>query len=138
MLGVKEVDGVRGGGGGLGRIRRQGGWLGRQVGFPGVAEGEREGRRGPPRGVGGAARQEPPEGSFEVSHEEWVDDGVHGAVAVAQPGHGLKEGRGHTLGTYRLRREMRGVSVMRLSPSASHQKVIAVYGSSDVTRVLHL
>ena len=89
LFGIEEVDGIRGGGGGLGRIRRhggrlgrQGGRLGRQVGVPGVAEGEREGCE-PPRGVGGAAWQEPPEGSFEVSHEERVDDGVHGAVAVA-------------------------------------------------------
>lgn len=68
-----------------------------QVWLPGVAEreGERGGRSsGRP---GGAAGQEPAQSSLKVPHEERVDDGVHGAVAVAQPGDGVKEGEGDAL-----------------------------------------
>lgn len=39
-------------------------------------------------------RQEPAQGPLEVPHEERVDDGVHGAVAVTQPREDIKELRG--------------------------------------------
>lgn len=68
-----------------------------QVWLPGVAEREGERRRrssGRPRG---AAGQELPQGSLEVPHEQRVDDWIHGAVAVAQPGDGVKEGQRDTL-----------------------------------------
>ena len=98
MLGVKQVNGVRGGGRGLGGVGGQGGGVGGQVGLPGVTQGQGEGRRRPPGGAGGgAAGQEPPQGPLQVTHEQGVDDGVHGAVAVPQPGEGVEEGEGYAL-----------------------------------------
>lgn len=106
VSGVQQVDRI---GGSRGLMRGVGGQARRgaagQVGLPGVAEREGErGRRasGRPRG---AAGQELPQSSLKVSHEQRVDDGIHGAVAVAQPGDGIKEGEGdtltHSLGTER-------------------------------------
>uniref|UniRef100_A0A673ZG81 Transmembrane and coiled-coil domains 4 n=1 Tax=Salmo trutta TaxID=8032 RepID=A0A673ZG81_SALTR len=46
-------------------------------------------------------------GPFEVTHEQRVDNGVHGAVTVAQPSDGIEEGRGNTL-AYRLTGEREG------------------------------
>lgn len=57
--------------------------------------------------MSGAAGQQPPQGPFEVTHEQRVDDGVHGAVTVAQPSDGIEEGRGNTL-AYRLTGEREG------------------------------
>lgn len=68
-----------------------------QVWLPGVAEREGERGRGSSGGPRGAAGQEFAQSSLKVSHEERVDDGIHGAVAVAQPGDGVKEGEGDTL-----------------------------------------
>lgn len=39
----------------------------------------------------GAAGKDLRQGSLEVPHEQRVDDGVHRAVAVAQPGDGIEE-----------------------------------------------
>ena len=38
--------------------------------------------------------QEPAQGPLEVPHEEWVDDGVHGAVTVTQPCEDIEEAWG--------------------------------------------
>lgn len=98
LLGVQQVDGVRGRGRRVGGIRGQRGrWAAGQVGLPRVAQGQRERRRGSSGGAWGAAGQQLPQRSLEVSHEERVDDGVHGAVAVAQPGDGVEEGEGDAL-----------------------------------------
>lgn len=98
VLGVQQVDRI---GGGRRLVRRVGGQGGRgaagQVRIPGVAEGEGEGGRRASGGPRGAAGQELPQGAFKVSHEERVDDGVHRAVAVAQPGDGVEEGEGDAL-----------------------------------------
>lgn len=37
---------------------------------------------------------EPAQGPLEVPHEEWVDDGVHGAVTVTQPREAIEEAWG--------------------------------------------
>lgn len=68
-----------------------------QVGLPGVAEREGERRRRSSGWPRGAAGQELTQSSLKVSHEERVDDGIYRAVAVAQPGDGVKEGEGDTL-----------------------------------------
>lgn len=39
-------------------------------------------------------RQEPAQRPLEVPHEEWVDDGVHGAVTVSQPREAIEEAWG--------------------------------------------
>lgn len=63
------------------------GGAGPAVGVPhGQGDGAGPGLCGAP-----AAGQEFAHGSLEVPHEEWVDDGVHGAVAVAQPGEHIEE-----------------------------------------------
>lgn len=81
------------------RVRRQG--QGQHV--LQAQAGPRAAVRGPHGGRGearlllpGAAgtRQEPAQGPPEVPHEERVDDGVHGAVAVAQPREDVKEPQG--------------------------------------------
>lgn len=96
VSGVQQVPHI------CGRLMRGvGGQWGRgaavQVWLSGVAEREGE-RRGRSSGwPGGAAGQEPAQSSLKVSHEKRVDDGIHGAVAVAQPGDGVKEGEGDTL-----------------------------------------
>lgn len=64
--------------------------------------GER--RRRPAGRARGAARQQPAQSTLEVPHEERVDDGVHGAVAVAQPRDGVKKRQGDAL-AHRLREE---------------------------------
>lgn len=104
MLCVIQVDGACGGG--LSGIRSQGGGLCcGQVGLTRVAEGEL--RRGSAGRAGRAAGQQSPQGPFEVTHEQRVDNGVHGAVTVAQPSDGIEEGRGNTL-AYRLTGEREG------------------------------
>lgn len=56
----------------------------------GVLHGEGDGT-GPGLPSAPAAGQVFAHGSLEVPHEEWVDDGVHGAVAISQPGEHIKE-----------------------------------------------
>lgn len=84
--GVKRV--------GLGRqgedVLEGGGGVGSTVGVP---HGEGDGA-GPGLPRAPAARQVPAHGPLEVPHEERVDDGVHGAVAVTQPGEHVKEAGG--------------------------------------------
>lgn len=50
--------------------------------------------------------QEPAQGPLEVPHEEWVDDGVHGAVTVTQPRENVEEFWGdavaHSLEKWRM------------------------------------
>lgn len=98
VSGIQQVHRISGSRGLMRGVRGQGrrGAAG-QVRLPGVAE--REGKRGR-RSSGwprGAAGQELTQSSLEVSHEQRVDDWIHGAVAVAQPGDGVKEGEGDTL-----------------------------------------
>lgn len=40
------------------------------------------------------AWQEPAQGPLEVPHEEWVDDGVHGAITIPEPGEDVEEAWG--------------------------------------------
>lgn len=40
------------------------------------------------------AWQEPAQGPLEVPHEEWVDDGVHGAITIPEPGKDVEEAWG--------------------------------------------
>ena len=105
MLCIIQVDGVCGSGGGLSGIGSQGRGLCGQVGLTRVAEGEL--RRGSVGRAGRAAGQQSPQGPFEVTHEQRVDNGVHGAVTVAQPSDGIEECRGNTL-AYRLTGERKG------------------------------
>lgn len=59
---------------------------------------------GSPHGGGGRAGpvlrgtvdawQEPAQGPLEVPHEEWVDDGVHGAITIPEPGEDVEEAWG--------------------------------------------
>lgn len=100
LLGLEQVDGVCGGGRLVGGVRGQRRWgAAGQVGLPRVAERQRKRWRGSAGGAGGggAAGQQLAQRSLEVPHEERVDDGVHGAVAVAQPGDGVEEGQGDAL-----------------------------------------
>lgn len=39
-------------------------------------------------------QKEPAQGPLEIPHEEWVDDGVHGAVTVSQPCEDIEEAWG--------------------------------------------
>lgn len=98
VFGIQQVHCISGGG----RLMRQVGGQGRrgatgQVRIPRVAERERERRRRSSGWPRGAAGQELTQSSFKVSHEERVDNWIYGAVAVAQPGDGVKEGEGDTL-----------------------------------------
>lgn len=82
----------------MGGVRGQGrrGAAG-EVRLPRVVEGQGESWRWSPGRAQGAAGQELPQGALEVPHEQRVDDGVHRAVAVAQPGDGVEEGEGDAL-----------------------------------------
>lgn len=62
----------------------------------GVPHGEGDGA-GPGLPRAPAAGQVFAHGSLEVPHEERVDDGVHGAVAVPQPGEHVEEAGWDTL-----------------------------------------
>lgn len=98
MSGVQQVHHVRGSRRLMRGVGGQQGWgAAGQVRLPGVAEREGERGGGSSGGAGGAAGQQPAQRALEVPHEERVDDGVHGAVAVAQPGDGVEEGEGDTL-----------------------------------------
>lgn len=115
-LRVKNIDQADAGGqeslGSVGGRRRQAVFVHRCPGVDGVSVGlqgedvlEGRGHAGPavgvPHGEGDgagpglprapAAGQVFAHGSLEVPHEERVDDGVHGAVAVPQPGEHVEE-----------------------------------------------
>lgn len=107
VSGIQQVHRISGSRGLMRGVRGQGrrGAAG-QVRLPGVAEGEGERRRRSSGWPRGAAGQELAQSSLEVSHEQRVDDGIHGAVAVAQPGDGVKEGEGDTL-THSLSKDRR-------------------------------
>lgn len=98
VSGIQQVHRISGGGRLMRRVRGQGrrGAAG-QVWLPGVAEGEGERGRRSSGGPRGAAGQQLAQSPLKVPHEQRVDDGIHGAVAVAQPGDGVKEGEGDTL-----------------------------------------
>lgn len=83
----------------------------------GIPHGQGDGA-GPRLGGAPAAGQEFAHGSLEVPHEEWVDDGVHGAVAVAQPGEHIEESSWDTVtncleGTWQ---GLAGLAASHLSP----------------------
>lgn len=98
MFGIQQVDRVRGGGrwlGGVG-VQRRGGVAG-NVGLPWVTQRDGESWWGSSRGARGTAGQKLCQSSLEVPHEQWIDDGVYGAITVTQPGDGIKKLQWDTL-----------------------------------------
>lgn len=98
VFGIQQVHCISGSGRLMRQVRGQGRWgAAPQLWGSRVAERERERRRRSSGWPRGAAGQELTQSSLKVSHEEWVDNRIHGAVAIAQPGDGVKEGEGDTL-----------------------------------------
>jgi hypothetical protein len=61
------------------------------------------------------AWQEPSQGPLEVPHEEWVDDGVQGAVTIPQPCEDIEEAWGDAV-THSLGRENMSCPILGQGP----------------------